>query len=266
MTEHPDWIAAEIPNSRRCLEELKEIQGKIVNRLPSKFDFLDFGLDIREANSIDRDLVPIARSCIWHAIALKAEFKLKLAYVIDSYLTAVASKNPFSTFLLARYLLELVATISEVDFDLEDCAKLELEEWARRATIFQAILYRARTSTSDEKVKAAFARLDIPPALFHPIKISRAIKRLSSRYGFSSARSLYQSFSNFSHHNGSGHKFLASDARMTTALVLPSGKPIFLEKEAPVITIEYPATSFATIALAHAKRRAGPGPIISPGR
>ncbi|HXO73493.1 MAG TPA: SEC-C metal-binding domain-containing protein [Bradyrhizobium sp.] len=256
MKSHEGWITEELPNSQRCLTELQGIQDKLKEGFPERFDIFDFGLDIEHQSpySIEHDLVPLTRSSIWHAIALKAEFKLKLVYAIDGYLSAVERSNPFSTFLAARYLLELVATVSEVDFDLEDCVEIKLTEWGRRATAFHSVLYRARHTTSDEKHKAFFSRLGIPAHLFHPIKPGKAIKRLASRYGFASAPSLYHEFSNLSHQSGSGHKLLASDARVTNTIVLPNGRPIFLQEKVSVMTLAYPASDYAVTSLARTAR------------
>jgi SEC-C motif len=238
------------------LDELRKIQKEIAKTHAKRFDIFDFGLEmgLESKNSIEKDLGPLTRSCIWHTIALKAEFKLKLLYTIDGYLSAIDTKNPISTFLLARYLLELVATVNEIDFGLDQCADINLREWNRRAAIFHAVLYRARYSTSDEKVKSIFAESGIPSELFHPIKMSKAIKRLTSKYGFPSAISLYHSFSNMCHHNGSGHKLLAEDVRMTNAIVMPNGRPIFLNENTAVVTLNYPASTFALTSLARTAR------------
>jgi hypothetical protein len=259
MKENNDWIAEELPKSQLSIDELTEIRDRLTEQFPKRFDIIDYGLDDfheRSEYSIERDLVPLTRSSIWHAIALKAEFKLKLVYAIDGYLSAVERKNPFSTFLGARYLLELVATVSEVDFDIQECLQISLSEWGCRAAAFHSVLYRARHTTTDEKHKAIFSKLGIPPHLFHPIKPGKAIKRLASRYGFSSAPSFYHQLSNLSHQSGSGHKLLASDARATNAIVLPNGRPVFLREKVSVLTLGYPASDYAVKSLARTARLA----------
>src|SRR6266436_2026900 len=116
-----DQLTDELPVSEWCLEELRKIQ-KQISKNKEPFEFFDFGLeDIRleSEKTIEGKLNRLMRVCYWNATLLKTEFKLKLLYTIDGYLSAVDAKNPVSTFLLARYLLELVATVSAIDFELD---------------------------------------------------------------------------------------------------------------------------------------------------
>jgi uncharacterized protein YecA (UPF0149 family) len=56
------------------------------------------------------------------------------------------------------------------------------------------------------------------------------------------------------HHNGSGHKMLTESARMTNAVITPSGKAIFLEKDFSVMTLRYPASHLASMSLINTAR------------
>lgn len=201
-------------------------------------------------NAIEKRLGPLTSSCIWHAIALKFEFKLKLLHTVDGYLSAVASKNPVSTFLLARYVLELVATVSEIDFLLDECMETNFRDWKARAIQFFSVLYRARHSTSDEKFKSVFIENGFQEEHLRPIRIGTAIKRLTSRHGFASAKSMYDRFSNLCHHNGSGHLMLAESMRMTEVITSRNGNLLYSDGEAAATTFNYPSSSFASNSLA----------------
>lgn len=235
----------------RCLEAIRDIQKQLADELTGTFEVFDLGVNPELSSKIDinRDLDSLMQASIWHAIATKFEFKLKLLHTVDGYLSAVGSKNPVATFLLARYLVELVATVSEIDLLMSACQKISLRDGIGRATNFLAVLYRARHSTSDERFKSIFSEVGIPAEHQRPIRISTAIKRLTSRRGFSSANSIYAMLSNLCHHNGSGHKMLAERIRETDRIVTRGGMPIYAKSKAAAITLAYPASGFASNAL-----------------
>ena len=233
-----------------CLKELRGIHKKLAEKLQGNSEFFDFGLFVgSESEKIEERIDELTRTCIWHAIALKYEFKLKLLYTIEGYLTAIDTKNPISCFLLARYLLELAATVSEIDFLLKDCLEIDFHDWHNRGVSFLAVLYRARHSTSDEKFKLAFAKHGVPANYYHPIKISKAMKRLTGRHGFASAVSFYHTLSNICHHNGSGHKMLTDRGRVTNVIAGRGGKAFFLKSKTAAFRIGYPASSFTSNSL-----------------
>jgi hypothetical protein len=144
--QHGRHLDEELPNSARCLSGLKLIREAVFSRINGRFELFDFGIEvgITSSKGIDSELERLTRTCIWQAIAVKTEFSLKLLYTIEGYLSAVDAKNPVSTFLLARYLLELVATISAIDFELQSCVNVPITQWARRGTTFALMLNRAR--------------------------------------------------------------------------------------------------------------------------
>jgi hypothetical protein len=251
------WVKDELPQSQKCVEALRGIQEELANELEGRFEVFDFGLPGGlGALEPDKQLIWLTRGCIWHAIALRAEFKLKLLHTVDGYLSAIDAKNPISTFLLARFMLELVATVSSIDFALEESIKIGLPQWKQRAIIFLVTLFRARYSSSDVKFKSAFADAGIPAELLQPIRIGKAIKELSSRHGFGSAVGLYGTFSNICHHNGSGHKMLSEGVRETNNIVTPRGKQLFIDRKQRAVTMGYPASDFTSHALAMTARPA----------
>jgi SEC-C motif len=212
-------------------------------------ELFDFGLeDIRleSEKTIEGKLIRLTRVCFWNAFALKVEFHLKLLYTIDGYLSAVDSKNPVSTFLLARYLLELVATVSAIHFGFQNCFDVNFRDWFKRGGGFIALTYQARHSTSDGKLKSMMAERGIPAVLFQPARISKAIKGLASRPGFESAVSTYDSLSNMCHHNGSGHKMLTENIGPTDVVLTRLGAAFVLREKVAAVTSGYPTLSFAS--------------------
>jgi SEC-C motif len=238
--------------SEKCLEALRELQEKISEVHTGSHEVFDFGLYVGQEleDTLQKRLGPLTSSCIWHAIALKFEFKLKLLHTIDGYLSAVDLKNPVSTFLLARHILELVATVSEIDFLLDECMEIDFRDWRGRAIQFLSVLYRARHSTSDEKFRSVFAQHGFQEEHLRPIRMKSAIKRLSTRHGFSSAKAMYDRLSNFCHHNGSGHKMLTESMRMTDVIIKKDGTLLHSDGAASAITFSYPSSSFSSNALA----------------
>jgi hypothetical protein len=260
-----DQLTVELPVSEWCLEELRKLQEQISKLHKKPHELFDFGLeDIRleSEKTIEGKLNRLTRVCAWNVLALKTEFKLKLLYAIDGYLSAVDAKNPVSTFLLARYLLELVATVSAIDFGFQNSGDVDFRDWFKRGIGFFALLYRARHSTSDEKFKSIsvgkfrsmITERGIPAGLVQPIRISKAIKDLTLRPGFESAVSTYDSLSNMCHHNGSGHKMLAENIRETDVVVGPNGARFLLREKMAAMTLAYPASHFASQSLARTAR------------
>jgi uncharacterized protein YxeA len=245
-------VGDEAPTNEKCLEELRKLQEKLSEMYVGSQEVFDFGLytGSEAENALEKRLGPLTSSCIWHAIALKVELKLKLLHTIDGYLSAVSSKNPVSTFLLARYLLELVATASEIDFLLDESMEIDFHEWSARAIQFLSVLYRARHSTSDEKFKSTFIRHGFQEEHLRPIKIKNAIKRLTSRYGFTNAKMMYDRFSNLCHHNGSGNKMLAETMRVTDVITSKSGRLFYSDGKTTAVMFSYPSSSFASNSLA----------------
>src|SRR5215470_15741477 len=134
-----DQLTDELPVSEWCLEELRKIQKQISELHKKPYELFDLSIqDIRleSEKTIEGKLNRLTRVCMWNALALRTEFKLKLLYTIDGYLSAVDAKNPVSTFLLARYLLELVATISAIDFGFQNSGAVNFRDWFKRGMGF----------------------------------------------------------------------------------------------------------------------------------
>jgi hypothetical protein len=227
-----------------CLRALRELQAELSHQLGPPIEIFEFEpiTKLDYENPIDHNLEKIVRWCSWWGVALRMELRFKLLYSIDGYLSAVEAKNPSSTFLLARYLLELAATVSAIDLQLEESVQIDLHKWIARADRFMATLWRARYATSDERIKAHFAKSNIAPALTKPFHIGEAIKRLTARPHFEWAHSKYGQFSNICHHNGSAHFYFKDRFRVATAVDVRSGGTVFMNEPTPVLAIKYPVS------------------------
>ena len=255
--KNDDWVETELPQSEQALQELRHIRNSLASMYAGGTEFFDFGLTNGGPDRpIEDQLERLVRAALWHVIALKTEFRLKLLHTIDGYLSAVVAKNPVSSFLLARYLLELVATVNVVRLSFDECLEIDLQNWRRRAVAFVVWAFRARHSTTDERFKSIFAESGVPKTFVRPIKISKAIKLLTSKSDFKWAHEQYGRFSNICHQNGSAHKMLIDGIKESKVVRVSDGRRFFLKEQAPVFTVHYPAARFSSMALAMTARPA----------
>ena len=97
------------------------------------------------------------QTAMWHGLLLQQEFKLKFLSCLDGYLAAVDSENPVLVYLSARYLLELMATIAYLDFELREALKANAGDWEARGVRFVTTLCRGRYASSDPKMADVLA-------------------------------------------------------------------------------------------------------------
>jgi SEC-C motif len=233
-----------------CLGELRALQAEMATIHVQRFELFAFGIpEFESKRTVEEKLELITRACAWDAMAMKTEMGLKLLYSIGGYLAAVKSENPISTFLLARYLLELAATVSAIDFELRDCLRIELKDWVSRGISFMLRLLRARVSTSDEDIKLALSKMGLKEAAYKPIRMSKAIKQLTARPHFAWAHSAYGRLSNVCHHNGSGHLLFIDSSRETNSIDIPKGGTLFLNEKTWAATWQYPVSGLALTSL-----------------
>lgn len=254
--ELPDHVREELPISEKALGELRALRQKLSQLYEGGLEYFDFGwrLDLGSEQTLAGKLERLGRACIWHALGLKFEFKLKLLHTIDGYLSAIDAKNPVSTNLLARHLLELAATVSAIDDEITEVCRVDFRDWKARGYSFLVALYRARHSTSDPAFKSVMARNRIPAKLTKPIHINDAIKSLTSKHGFAEAESTYHQLSNVCHSNGSGHKLLVEGGREAKTVTTRGGRRISIDRSEAVFSLAYPASRFAVQSLATTAR------------
>src|SRR6266849_5810547 len=116
---------------------------------------------------------------MWQRLLLQKEFKLKLLSCLDGYLAAVDSENPVLAYLSARYLLELVATVAYLDFELREAHKANPTDWEGRGVRFVTALCRGRYASSDPQMADALQKFGASKKAVKPIDINTAVRQLS---------------------------------------------------------------------------------------
>lgn len=190
-------------------------------------------LDLESRRTNERKVKFFNQTALWHGLLLKQEFKLKLPSCLDGYLAAVDSENPVLVYLSARYLLELVATIAYLDFELREALKANAGDWEGRGVRFVTTLCRGRYASSDPKMADVLQTFGTPKKAVKPIGIDAAVRQLSKRPEFTTALQDYDRLSNMCHHNGSGHQLYHRSMRVTDQIVLPWGDLAVFTKPGP---------------------------------
>jgi hypothetical protein len=131
-------------------------------------------LDLESRRTNERKVKFFNQTALWHGLLLKQEFKLKLLSCLDGYLAAVDSENPVLVYLSARYLLELVATIAYLDFELREALKANAGDWEGRGVRFVTTLCRGRYASSDPKMADVLQTFGTPKKAVKPIGIEPA--------------------------------------------------------------------------------------------
>ena len=206
-------------------------------------------LDLESRRTNERKVKFFNQTALWHGLLLKQEFKLKLLSCLDGYLAAVDSENPVLVYLSARYLLELVATIAYLDFELREALKANAGDWEGRGVRFVTMLCRGRYASSDPKMADVLQTFGTPKKAVKPIGIDAAVRQLSKRPEFTTALQDYDRLSNMCHHNGSGHQLYHRSMRVTDQIVLPWGDLAVFTKPGPAVTLSYPPVNAIRVSL-----------------
>jgi hypothetical protein len=143
-------------------------------------------------------------------------------------------------YLTVRYLLELVATIAYLDFELREALKANARDWEGRGVRFVTALCRGRYASSDPKTAGILQTIGVSNKAVKPISIDVAVRQLSKRPEFATVIQDYDFLSNMCHHNGSGHQLYHHAMRVTDQIRLPSGDRAILPKPGPAVTLSYP--------------------------
>src|ERR1700681_2871259 len=94
----------ELPNSERCIEALRALHSRLAAEYSGPIELFEpiDALRLEGPATFERKLQHLFQTSVLLSLALQREFRIKLLYVIEAYITAVESKNPVSTFLIAR--------------------------------------------------------------------------------------------------------------------------------------------------------------------
>ena len=135
-------------------------------------------LDHESRRTNERKVKFFNQTALWNGLLLKQEFKLKLLSCLDGYLAAVDSENPVLMYLTARYLLELVATIAYLDFELREALKANPGDWEGRGVRFVTTLCRGGYASSDPKIAEVLQTVGVSNRAVKPISIDAAVRQL----------------------------------------------------------------------------------------
>lgn len=133
----------------------------------------------------------------------------------------------------ARYLLELVATIAYLDYELREALKANANDWEGRGVRFVTTLWRGRYASSDPKVADMLQTFGVSKKAVKPIGIEGAVRQLSTRPELKTVVQDYNFLSNMCHHNGSGHQLYHRSMRVTDQIMLPWGDRSVFTKPGP---------------------------------
>lgn len=249
-TEFGIISAEERQKAEAFLSLIDDKRDKILEDVQGSVEFFEpaFTIDVESRKKVDQKIKHLDQTSAMMALVYSHEIKLKLLYIIDGYRAAVLGRNPLSIYLVARYCLELAATVNYVSEDLQAALTTDLRDWLGRGTRFLTALMRARYSSSDPEITAAYRKFKASRRAVEPMQIGDAIKRLAATEGFSSVIPDYDFLSNICHHNGSGLRLFARGMRVTNTVHLRSGSTILVPSGAPAYTFEYPAVRAADVA------------------
>jgi hypothetical protein len=197
-------------------------------------------LDHESRPTNERKVKFFSQTAFCQGLLLKQELRLKLLSCLDGYLAAVDCANPVLLYLTARYLLELVATIAYLDFELREALKANAGDWEGRGVRFVTTICRGRYASSDPQIAEVLQTFGASKKAVKPIGIDAAVRQLSKRPEFTTVLQDYDFLSNMCHHNGSGHQLYHQSMRVTDQIKLPWGDLAILTKPEPAVTLSYP--------------------------
>jgi hypothetical protein len=111
------------------------------------------------------------------------ETYLKTLSTVDGYLSSIDSQNPIMIYLMARYCLELIATLNYVTVKLQDVVSAPTSDWKNRGTAFLSNISRARYAISDPLLVKQSSELGFLKSHLAPINITEAIKKIGIERG-----------------------------------------------------------------------------------
>ena len=251
MHQFEQWSEAEIEEANSHLEELRGFRNQLATTVAGTAEFFEPNpkVDVESRKNIIRKLKYFNQTSVLQSLLLKHELSLKLTIALDGYLLAVENQSPILPYLSARYVLELLATVTSLAGDLEAAKCINVRDWQGRSRTFLSVIIRARHGASDPKIADFLKSIGVSSTSIKPFNITESIKKLSDEEAFSDAEAEYHYLSNMCHHNGSTHQLLHASMRETTSIVTPFGSTVLTTIPSTAVTLTYPADRMARSAL-----------------
>lgn len=230
-------LSSEIEKVKQILANLRSEFLK-PNKIPEVFTYLD--LESRRHDQ-KRLVKHIHQACLFNVLHFKLSNKLKLLYLIDSYLLMLTSNNPLGVYFSARGLLELNAFTHEVNNRLFN-AMLKNENWEERGRQFFNIIIRARFGTTNPKKIGVLPKLKISKKNTDPLNIMNCIQNLSHEEGFGDIENHYDLLCDFVHNNLSSQT-VSVNKGIETCEGIFKGSVVKVDSESVFYEYIYPSNS-----------------------
>jgi uncharacterized protein YchJ len=241
----------ELRAARDAIETLKGFRAKIGPTLSRPIEFFEpnHKLDPGSRKSKTAKIKFYNQNSLCLSILVQHEYRLKNLSVIDGYILAVENTQPMAIYLMARYSLELLATVNLIIKNLEKALATDLRDWQGRGNGFLSYLCQARYAASDPKITGMLKSFGVSASAVKPIDIMLAIRELSLSDFAPSAGEDYDFLSNICHHNGSSHELFRQSLRQTTSVITPAGQAIILRAPSPAVTLNYPSETAQRVSM-----------------
>jgi hypothetical protein len=230
-----DWTIACV-----SVDKIKILRSRLYKKYAGPAEFMEPSLAIETRPTVLRQVKYLNQTAFMQCLILKHEYGLKLLLAVDGYLLVVASENSSLTYLSARHIFELQATLHYIGSELDKARSLPIRDWRARAQSFLSVLWRSRYAASDPRIAKLYKDAGASTSAMKPFNITEAIKGLTSVSEFKNASCDYDFLSNMCHHNGSGHRLFVHSQRNTDRVVLQTGEIVVSPDSGSAVTLVYP--------------------------
>jgi hypothetical protein len=218
-------------NIRRSHEE----ELSIAVQLPEP----GFKLDLESrASSKVRQLKHIHQMCLIHATHFEVATKIKLAYILDSYLWAAAQLNPIAIYSSARSLMELHITVRLVEHQLEEARGGPRSDWRERGQTFFDVILQSRFGTSDPNAQQLLKTAGCPERALRPFRVSKARELVAQELPWTNEH--YALLCDFVHPNMSSQRSTAAYSGESNVAHSAGGGKLILTKSSPLLQYQFP--------------------------
>jgi hypothetical protein len=173
-----------------------------------------------------------------YATHFEVATKIKLAYILDSYLWAVAQLNPIAIYSSARSLMELHITVRLVEHQLEEARGGPRTDWRQRGQRFFDVTLQSRYGTSDPNVQQLLKTAGCPEHALRPFRISKARELVAQELPWTNEH--YALLCDFVHPNLSSQRTTAAYSGESNMAHSAGGGKLILMKSAPLLQYQFP--------------------------
>ena len=220
------------------LEEIRTLRHQLGEHLATEVELPEPGpeLDLKSrAGNTARIYKHIAQLGTGHALHFQYASWIKLAMLMDGFVTAVETDNSLMEYAAGRGMLELNAHTHTVMTRLKASAdRVTMTNWQDLGEKFFADAVRARFGTRDEVRRDALMSVGFPRKRTEAFNIADSIERLSEVEGQGDLKQRYAVLCDFVHHNtgsmGAAHTAVEHKqiGRIGNGAIHAPGKTLFV--------------------------------------